>query len=154
MAMTTLAPDLVDALAAGQPEWLIDLRREGEKALGELPFPTGREETWRYTAMRLLNLDDFTLLGPGATSPGVAPSRDALQLAGTTSGGLALHVDGAATEITLSPEARRQGIILTSLEDAVREHAELLRPRLGALVGASDPFTALSLAAHRGGTFL
>jgi Fe-S cluster assembly protein SufD len=56
--------------------------------------------------------------------------------------------------LELSQAARDAGVVLTDLETAVREHADLLRPRLGSLVGANDPHTALSLAAHRGGTFL
>ena len=46
------------------------------------------------------------------------------------------------------------GVIFCDLETAVREHADLLRGRLGSLIGSTDPFTALSLAAHSGGTFL
>ena len=46
------------------------------------------------------------------------------------------------------------GVIFCDLATAISEHADLLQPRLGSLVGATDPFTALSLAAHNGGTFL
>jgi Fe-S cluster assembly protein SufD len=46
------------------------------------------------------------------------------------------------------------GVIFCDLETAVAEHADLIKGRIGSLVGATDPFTALSLASHRGGTFL
>jgi Fe-S cluster assembly protein SufD len=46
------------------------------------------------------------------------------------------------------------GVIFCDLETAVCEHADLIKGRLGSLVGATDPFTAMSLAAHNGGTFL
>ncbi len=46
------------------------------------------------------------------------------------------------------------GVIFCDLSTAVAEHADLLQPRLGSLISSTDPFTALSLAAHNGGTFL
>jgi Fe-S cluster assembly protein SufD len=46
------------------------------------------------------------------------------------------------------------GVIFCDLDSAVRDHPDLLKDRLGSLVGSTDPFTALSLAAHSGGTFL
>jgi Fe-S cluster assembly protein SufD len=46
------------------------------------------------------------------------------------------------------------GVIFCDLATAVRDHADLLRGKLGSLIGATDSFTALSLAAHAGGTFL
>lgn len=61
--------------------------------------------------------------------------------------------DGSETTVSLEgPDA--DGVIFCDLATAVRDHADLLRPRLGSLIGATDPFTALSLAAHQGGTFL
>ena len=59
---------------------------------------------------------------------------------------------GEATPVLEGPSA--DGVIFCDLSTAVRDHAELLRPRLGSLIGSTDPFTALSLAAHSGGTFL
>lgn len=49
---------------------------------------------------------------------------------------------------------KADGVIFCDMATAVRDHAELLRPRLGSLIPATDPFTALNLAAHSGGTFL
>ena len=46
------------------------------------------------------------------------------------------------------------GVIFCDLATAVTEHADLLKDKLGSLIGSTDPFTALSLAAHAGGTFL
>ena len=54
------------------------------------------------------------------------------------------HLEGQATD----------GVIFCPLDQAVRDHADLLEPRLGSLIGSTDPFTALSLAAHSGGSFL
>ncbi len=63
------------------------------------------------------------------------------------------RLSDAASQPTLEGVTAR-GVIFCDLATAVRDHSDLLKPRLGSLIGATDPFTALSLAAHNGGTFL
>jgi Fe-S cluster assembly protein SufD len=70
----------------------------------------------------------------------------------------AIHPDNfRLTDQTATPVldgTTSDGVIFCDLETAIREHGDLLRGKLGSLIGATDPFTALSLAAHSGGTFL
>jgi Fe-S cluster assembly protein SufD len=125
MTTTSTFHDQLRALASrpGQADWLAESRKKGLQAFGEIPYPEGREEHWRFTDVASIRPDNFSL------------------------------GDGSEATVTLDgPD--EQGVIFCDLETAVREHADLLKPRLGALVGSTDPFTALSLAAHRGGTFL
>ncbi|HLA41565.1 MAG TPA: Fe-S cluster assembly protein SufD, partial [Candidatus Glassbacteria bacterium] len=84
------------------------------------------------------------------------PDRAAgvLELAGTSSAGRLVHVDGSSFSGSLSHEAQAAGVIFTDLESAANDHEKLLRERLGRLVGPSDVFNAFNLALHRGGTFL
>jgi len=143
----------IEEFAAGSPEWLAELRREACARYRELPYPEGREETWRFTDVKSLHPDNFRLLAPD-TEPDASPRLESLDLSGVASAGRAVHVDGSTVELQLSDEAKQAGVVLCDLETAVHDHAELLRPRLGSLVAADDPHTALSLAAHHGGTFL
>jgi Fe-S cluster assembly protein SufD len=158
--MTTTTADIashVEALAAASPGWLADLRREALKRHDELSYPAGREELWRFTDLSLLRPDAYRPLPPEAgptvaTTPHAAAA--ALELTGMAHAGRAVHADASVVELELSEEARRAGVIYMPMEQAVVEHAELLRPRLGALIGPDDPYRAWSLAAHRGGMFL
>ncbi|WP_370324860.1 Fe-S cluster assembly protein SufD [Euzebya sp.] len=43
--------------AAGDPTWLRDRRLEAFKAFSDLEWPTGRDEDWRFTNPRRLDLD-------------------------------------------------------------------------------------------------
>jgi Fe-S cluster assembly protein SufD len=142
----------IDALASASPDWLAELRRQGLKRYGEIDYPQGREEHWRFTDVASIRPEAFRPLDE--TDGGQAPSLDSLELSGVESAGRVVHADGSTVSLELSDAARAAGVILCDLDTAVREHADLLRPRLGSLVDAKDPFTALSLAAHRGGTFL
>jgi len=154
MALATIE-EHVDALASSSPDWLAELRRDAWEKYREIPYPQGREEHWRFTDVKSIHPDNFSLV-PAETGVTQTPERaeSALELSDVTSAGRAVHADGTALQIELSDEARAAGVILTDLESAVRDHADLLRPRLGTLVAPDDPFRALSLAAHRGGTFL
>lgn len=157
MSAVATIEEHVEALAAASPDWLAELRREAWSRYRELPYPQGREELWRFTDVKAIHPDNFSLLGPETgTEITAIPSAAwaALELTGVESAGRAVHADSTPVSIELSDQAREAGVVLCDLETAVREHGDLLRPRLGALVGPDDPFRALSLAVHRGGTFL
>jgi Fe-S cluster assembly protein SufD len=128
--MTTTAAEVqhvVDVLATASPGWLAELRRAGETAYREIPYPAGREEVWRFTDLASIRPESFRLSAAPATPKLEGANLDAL---------------------------RDDGVIFCDLETAVREHGALLAGRLGSLIGSTDPFTALSLAAHSGGSFL
>jgi len=160
MVMTTAvlnASDLVESLSQRGPAWLAAQRREAWERFRALPFPTGREEVWRYTDLSLFRVNEFAALPPddGAPPPEAPASAvNWLGEGGVRSAGISVHLDGSPAEIVLSDQARRAGVIYTDLDRAVERHADLLAAKLGALVGAEDVFTAWSLAAHRGGMFL
>ncbi len=154
---TAMHGEMVDALANASPDWLGELRREAWTRYRELPYPQGREEYWRFTDLAAINPEGFALAsadGSAAITETPKPAAAALELTGVDSAGRAVHADGSTFSVELGSRAASAGVILCDLETAVREHADLLRPRLGSLVPADDPFRALSLAAHRGGTFL
>ncbi len=55
------------------------------------------------------------------------------------------------------PSAAQQlpdGVIVTTIEDALGEHAELIQRHLGSLVSEADPFVALNDAGYRSGSFV
>ena len=154
---TTAIDTVVEQLSAASPDWLAELRREAWARYRELAYPEGREEHWRFTDVKALHPDNFTL-PPVGSAPAItetpSPASAALELTGVESAGRIVHADGSTLSIELTAKARDAGVILCDLETASREHADLLRPRLGSLVPPDDPFRALSLAAHQGGTFL
>ncbi len=157
MATTTTFSEDIEALAQASPDWLAELRRDAWARYREIPYPEGREEYWRFTDVKALHPGNFAL-APLDSTPAITetpkPAAAALELTGVDSAGRAVHADGSTFSIELTAKARDAGVIFCDLETAVREHADLLRPRLGSLVPPDDPFRALSLAAHRGGTFL
>ncbi|HVL80227.1 MAG TPA: Fe-S cluster assembly protein SufD [Actinomycetota bacterium] len=137
------------------PQWVSDLRRRAAEARDQAVYPSGREEHWRFTDVSLLRpelYDATPAESDRTTTPGKATS--ALELSGLQSAGRAIHTDASLAELTLSDEAMSKGVVFKPLGEAVQTHADVLEPRLGSLVGASDTFTSWSLADWRGGMFL
>jgi Fe-S cluster assembly protein SufD len=126
MTTVTSLDSTVDSLVRVSPDWLGELRRQARERYGAIPYPKGREEHWRFTDVEAIRPEKFRL------------SEEAT----------------ASVSLEAPDDAKAAGVIYCDLDTAIRQHADLLSPRLGALVGATDPFTALSLASHRGGTFM
>jgi Fe-S cluster assembly protein SufD len=132
--MTTTANALtLDADAIGrisdhfdEPGWLRELRAGWWERASATPPPTGQEEEWRRTDLAGLPRDGELL------------------------------IDAPAAEIELAPDAAAQGVVMTDLRTATREHAEIVRRALGQADGpvSHAHFWALAQAAWTGGLFL
>ncbi len=140
--------EVVDALSAGEPEWLAAARARAFALHRELPLPDRAVHRWRYV--------DPARLMPG---PRAVQRRAGLETAADLADDGAASVlvrrgPGVAT-LARSGAARAAGVVAMDLARAAREHADLVRPWLGQLVQAVDnPFTALNAALWSGGLFL
>ena len=141
--------------AAGEPEWLREHRLAAWEEFVRLPVPPDAGDEWRRTDLRPL---DFDALRP-AEAPAVKPKVPAglMSLVGypDAAAGLRLVVDGFAVQSRLAPSLAQDGIVFTSLADAVRSHPDLVRPHLGTVVRSGEnKYRALNAALWQGGTFL
>jgi len=152
--MSTHEPvESLDALTRDDPAWLAQRRRDAWSRKLELPYPTGREETWRYTDVERLRDERFP--HPDLSEAGLPQSLGGTWKAlAQDAGASAVLVNGAPAEIQVGPDLARQGVRLLPLSRAAREHPALVQAHLGRLVGPKDVFTARSLALHRGGLLL
>lgn len=171
MTTTTKKPEGVtqaihaDAVASrtdGEPDWLSQRRREAWAIYEDTPMPTTKLEDWRYTDLRRkLDLDALTLLD---TPPSVDPETLPEPVRQTMSEDreAAAHVvavDGRVAVLDLDAELQSQGVVLTSLRDAVAQGgtaAELLERHLAtrALPATDGKFQALSAALWSDGVLL
>jgi Fe-S cluster assembly protein SufD len=143
----------------GEPEWLAAARLAAQQAFADAPTPTTRDEDWRYTDIaRLLRLDGL------AAADESAPVADAQALpaglraivgeSGDTSARLA-QVDASVVLREVPQELAAQGVVISSLDAAARDHAEIMQRWLGTAVTAEDgKFAALNSAFWTGGLFV
>jgi Fe-S cluster assembly protein SufD len=153
--------DQVEILTAArnEPEWLRASRKAGYRTFFETPMPDTRPEEWRYTKIRnLLDLDALSLADDHVPVAGVEALPEGLRKIIDESGESAGRIVqlGASVVYRQADEAlSAQGVIFTSLEQAVREHPELVRGYLGSAVTPEDgKFAAQNAAFWTGGTFL
>jgi Fe-S cluster assembly protein SufD len=153
----TVSRTLVEELSAasGEPGWLRERRLAAWEAFVRLPLPSATDEDWRRTDVSALDLDAFGVL-PYRVEEGQPPAG----LAGLIGDagrhdGLRLTVNGAQIQSRLTEDLARQGVVFSSLSDAVRKHPDLVRPHLGTVVRDDEnKFRALHGALWSGGTFL
>lgn len=141
--------------ARQEPAWLSEGRRQAWRAFEGLPWPTSNNEDWARTDIRLFKLGRFEL--PSGDAPALAPQQrhgmlgDGLELAGAIT-----HVNSLTVDGRLDENLRKQGVLFCSLDQAVAEHPDLLRPYFDRRVvdPIQDRFAALSAACWTGGTLL
>ena len=157
----------VATLSAGEPSWLQERRAEAWSAYERTPMPTTRLEEWRYTNLRkLLKLErlGFDGIALDAATPAdegfelaSAPERlrTAMEADREASGHL-VEIDGRVVHVDLDAELAAKGVVLTSLRQAVVDHADLLKEHLAtnALPASRGKFQALNAALWTNGVFL
>ena len=139
-----------------EPQWVSERRRAAFHRFLETPMPSLRDEEWRRTDIRAFKLDAFA---PPRSVPPSPESQTALQpcwdaLAANYGAGLA-RIDGATVRETAAKAGLPQGVVFCDLNQAAREHSDLLTRYLGQAVSSSaDAFSELQAAYWSGGAFL
>ncbi|MBI5833400.1 MAG: Fe-S cluster assembly protein SufD [Armatimonadetes bacterium] len=116
--------DSVVALSAAlaEPDWLLAKRLEAFTAFEQTPYPDTRsDEDWRRCDLRRIDFDALADIATpnGATASAVTAADDAV--------GTATFVDGTLVGSRLNAELAAQGVVLTSLHQALPSHGELIR---------------------------
>jgi len=155
LTKTGFSQDAFDAFLASrdEPGWLSDLRNQAWARFCELELPSGREEEWMRTDIRLLKLDRFS---PTSSTPALSSTPVARLAAGVELGGQSSAVDNQSLQSELEDVWASRGVLFGSLDRALDEHGDLLRPYFQRqLVDPHhDKFSALHAAFWNGGTVL
>ncbi len=139
-----------------EPDWMRLFRLEAFDAYERMPLPARSEEEWRRTDVSKLGLEGYTPYSPNgdglnALPESLRPGADASARAGL----LVQHnSEGAVSE--LRDELRARGVVVCSLDEAVRERPDLVRRYFmtEAIPVTYNKFTALHAAFWSGGTFI
>lgn len=136
-----------------EPGWLVDMRRAAWQQFGQLPMPSGKDEEWMRTDIRLFKLDRYS---PPGQRDEQTQQPTALLSKGVDLGGHTQAIDSRTVESDLSERLASQGILYGSLGHLASEHSDLLKPFFERrLVNPGyDKFAALNAACWSGGTLL
>jgi Fe-S cluster assembly protein SufD len=146
----------MEALSArrDEPKWVLQKRYQAWDSYKTLEPPF-----WRRTDLRRLKWEELIPYAPPQApvdDPAALPPKlhRALETYGQR-GGLLLQRDSAPVDQNLAEEISAQGVILTDLDTAAREHSDLVQKYLHRAVPVNqDQYTALNGAFRSGGAFL
>ena len=155
-----LSLESVEHISAGEPQWLRERRQHAWSAYEATPMPTTKLEQWRYTDLKkTLDLDALALpeTAPAPDDPAAWPERlrEAMNEDREASGHIVV-IDGHVVHADISPELSKQGVILSSLHEAVDQYEKLLEEHLAteAVPPEEGKFAALNAALWADGVFL
>ncbi|HZM71164.1 MAG TPA: Fe-S cluster assembly protein SufD [Candidatus Cryosericum sp.] len=134
--------------------WLASRREEAMARFAARGFPTTKEEAWRYTSLQPLVRSRFDL-SPAPRPEALTPSLfeqltfepwDCTHL---------VFLNGRYAPNLSRIAKQPEGVVLTSLAQAIREHRDLVEAHLGgAADGRARPLTDLNTAFLSDGLFL
>ena len=138
------AEQLDETLPGHLPQWLLERRRAAARRFVETGFPDPRDEEWKYTNVRPLTTKAFA----------AAERRDALDaatIAGHAPAGLEpirlVFEDGHLRPDLSQLDPLPEGVQIHGLNDALREHPDLLQPHVDAVAHERfSPFPTLNTA--------
>ncbi|MDQ6747844.1 MAG: Fe-S cluster assembly protein SufD [Candidatus Dormibacteraeota bacterium] len=143
--------------AAAFPAWLRDRKIADLALFHELPMPdSSTMEDWRRTDISGL---DLQVVEPGHALPGGAdPDRElrANFTRGGEGGALVVQQPGRRPLVDVPAALAEQGVIVSTLEDAARTHADAVQRLLEHEVvpASAGKLAALNAAFWRGGVFI
>jgi Fe-S cluster assembly protein SufD len=147
--------EVFDSFLAGrdEPTWLTDRRVAAWLEFQRLSMPTGRDEEWMRTDIRLFKFDRFT---PFAESEPLVNRPTGLLAEGVELAGKTISFDSRSEQSHLKADWAKKGVLFGSLDALIAEHGDLLRPYVERqLVNPNkDKFSALNAALWSGGTVL
>src|SRR5438128_9597107 len=143
----------------GEPEWMLQKRLQAWDIYESMPTPLGRRGD--LGTLRMFSNFKFQELSPYVPSNDVgklpATIQQALQEALVDQrAGLVVQRNASVVRVELDEELKRQGVILTSLDSAVRDYPELVQQYFmtTCVPVNSTKYTALHAAFWSGGIFL
>ena len=149
----TVSLDSVDDIISkhAEPDWLAEERRAALRSFESRPWPTMRDEQWRYTDLKRFDLSGLALVdGP---KNGDVSNRIQMRITDSDAEGVIVHKGNRV--VHYDAKIKQDDVIFTDLRTALKDHPELVRKHLFSVVNATQTkYTALNSALWENGTFI
>lgn len=149
-ALSSINSSLIDEISSGDPDWLRSYRRDSLAVYERLPLETSPLYN-KYTDAKRMDPEQVSLsAGSDAAPPGFLKKR-LDEISGQAS---IVQVGANITSVNLPENLRSDGVVISSIADALKNHQELVRQALESSSSSEDKFTALNNAAFNTGIFI
>ena len=150
-----LIPEKAPELKNG-PKWLQSIRLQSREVFNDCPIPKRGLHLWRYTDPALFmvtypNISNTVISKEAETAEQVLKD----QVNNSELSGLVTDFGGSEINIYQGSDLTSNGVIVTKLSDAVRDHREQVEPYLYQLINSdTGKFEALNSALWNDGIFI
>lgn len=154
MSLTeTISPQTIEGIIEQhrEPAWLAEERRAALRSFHALPFPTNRDEAWRYTQLGRFSLDGLSPVS--APTDKAVSERITMRITDSDAEGVLVYKGGVV--VHRDSKIKEAGVVFTDLRTAIEQHEALVKEHLYSVVNATQSkYAALNAALWQNGTFL
>ena len=126
--------------------WVLSLQEAACADFIRLNFPTRHCEDWKYTSVDAFSKERFSIEAREQESHAISPPMS-FSFGPFVANDAAIKLDDATSKLP-------DGVIVMPLRDAVKTHAEKIKPYLGRILDTQHAFHALNLAVLHQGLFV
>ncbi len=146
-----LNSEAVEAIISkySEPTWLAELRRDAFRKFESMPWPTNRDEVWRYSKLKRFSID-----GLEASQAKTSDISERIQMRITDSDAEGIIVHKANQVIYQQAEISEQGVVFSDLRSALDSHEELVKKYLFTVINTDTKYSALNAAFWENGSFV
>ena len=150
--LSSIQNSLVEEISSSknEPEWLKEYRRNSLNIYNELPAEVS-PLYGKYTDAKRM---DPTKVSLSTTSNSKLPDFLSKRVEEVKKENGMVQVGTNVTSINLSDELKSKGVIVSSIDDALKEHQELIEKTIKSSNSNEDKYTALNNAAFNSGLFV
>lgn len=138
------------------PAFLKDFRLRGWDAYQKNPLPTTSDEAWRRTDLRDLRTDQFIIPGKNIqTEYPTIPNELSEPIVDASYGGQVILKPGGEASVELMGSLKKEGVVFTTLKNAISLYPDLLANVLGRIVKPEESkFAGMTASFGENGIFV
>ena len=152
LALSTIGSSLIDEISSSknEPDWLKEYRKNSLSIYEELPLETSPLYN-KYTDAKRMDPQQVSL---SVNSDSTVPDFLNRRLAELENEICIIQIGANIHRINLPDDLKSKGLVISSIDDALKNNSDLVKKALETSISKEDKFTALNNAAFNSGMFI
>jgi Fe-S cluster assembly protein SufB len=150
--LSTISLGHIDEISSSknEPDWLKQYRKNSLSVYENLPIETSPLYN-KYTDAKKMDPQQISI---SVSTTDIAPIFLQKRLGELENETCIIQIGAHIHKINISDELKSKGLVISSIEDAIKNNSELVKKSLEASNSKNDKFTALNNAAFNSGVFI